>query len=271
MKRRTRTEKVRINRQMIQIFVKMNGPKECLLDVSMKDTVGGIVRKISNSACSHKQDVYMTCEGRVLRWNDELSCSGVRDGCTVSIMSKMHGGAKHRNKKNKVEKKPATIPHSQEPVRGQQEHDEEKIIESLLSHENAEDAVIRHFEETEETRKILANLAERNNSDMERWIQTYIELSGLDHEQKKTDVNGIRRAVEARRKGQVRQPTAAEEQYLAADEVQEARGWQDNFLRIREARGEESREQNSEWVPVLPNMEEAGGSHLQTTDRRNDG
>ena len=50
MTRRTRTQKVRINRQMIQIFVNMNVPKEFLLDVSMKDTVGGIVRKISNSA-----------------------------------------------------------------------------------------------------------------------------------------------------------------------------------------------------------------------------
>ena len=48
--RRTRTQKVRINRQMIQIFVNMNVPKEFLLDVTMKDTVGGIVRKISNSA-----------------------------------------------------------------------------------------------------------------------------------------------------------------------------------------------------------------------------
>ena len=39
-------------------------------------------------------------------------------------------------------------------------------------------------------------------------------------------------------------------------------------MRIREARGEESREQNSEWAPVVPNME-AGVSHLQTTDPRN--
>ena len=83
-------------------------------------------------------------------------------------------------KKNKVEKKPAAIPQSQEPVRGQQEHDEEKIIQSLLGHENAEDAVIQHFEETEE--KIIANLAKGYNSDMERWMQTYMELSRLDDE-----------------------------------------------------------------------------------------
>ena len=195
----------------------------------------------------------MKCEGRVLSWNDELKCSGVRDGCTVSIMSKMHGGGKHQIKKNKVEKKPATNPQSQEPVRGQQEHDEEKITQSLLGHENAEGANIRHFEETEETRKIIAKLAKGNNSDMERWIQTYME----DDEHKKTEG---------------RQPTAAQEQdrrvCFAADEVQEARGWHENFLRIREGRGEESREQNGEWAPVVPNME-AGGSHLQTTDPRN--
>ena len=45
-------------------------------------------------------------------------------------------------------------------------------------------------------------------------------------------------------------------------------GWQENFREYEKARGEESREQNSEWAPVVPNME-AGGSHLQTTDPRN--
>ena len=116
-------------------------------------------------------------------------------------------------------------------MRDQQEHDEEKIIQSLLSLENAEDAVIRHFMETEETRKIIANLAKGNNSDMERWIQTYAELWGSDDEEKKTEANGIRRALEARRKCQGRQPTAAQEQgkrvCFTADEVHKAREWQE--------------------------------------------
>ena len=91
MKRITRTPKTaRVNRQMIQIFVKVNGLKETLLDVSMTVTVGDMVRKIPNRVCAGKQEVYMTCEGRVLRWNEELRCAGVRDGCTVLIMSKMH-------------------------------------------------------------------------------------------------------------------------------------------------------------------------------------
>ena len=62
------------------------------------------------------------------------------------------------------------------------------------------------------TRRIIADLAKGNNSDMEKWIQTYAELTGLDDEQKKTEANGIRRAVEARRKGRGREPTAAQEQ-----------------------------------------------------------
>ena len=59
--------------------------------------------------------------------------------------------------------------------------------------------MIRYFDEAEGTRKIIANLAEGNNSDMEQWIQIFSELTGLDDEQKKTETNGIRRAVEARR------------------------------------------------------------------------
>ena len=63
-----------------------------------------------------------------------------------------------------------------------------------MSHENAEDAVIQHFEEAEGSRKIIADLAEGNNSDMEQWIQFCTESMGLDDEQTKTEANGIRRA-----------------------------------------------------------------------------
>ena len=106
--------------------------------------------------------MYVVCEGRVLRWSDELRSSGVSDGCTLYVLNVMRGGGKHRNKKNKAEKKPG---------RGQQEHDEEESIQksdpvqgqhepkkdnSLLSRESAEDEVIRHSEETEGTQKIIA-------------------------------------------------------------------------------------------------------------------
>ena len=99
----------------------------------------------------------------------------------------------------------------------------------------------------------------------------------MDDEQKKTEANGIRRAVEASGSGTGRKLTAAQEQdrrvYFTTEEVEEAREWQEKILRNREARGEESREPekkgsedgDDEWVPVVPNME-AGGTCLQTTD-----
>ena len=106
----------------------------------------------------------------------------------------------------------------------------------------------------------------------------------MDDEQKMTVADGSRRAVAAKRKGQGRQPTAAQEQGKKVcfteeeKEAQEAREWQERFMEKRrraQAREEERKEQekkrceedDDEWVPVVPNME-AGGSYLQTTDPR---
>ena len=111
VKRRTRTQETSQpeedgkNRQMIQIFVKVYGSKTFPLMVSPSDKVDDVMRRISNSGKSSKSDVYMTCEGRVLRWSDELTGSGVGDGCTVQIMNMMRGGANHRNKRKKAENK----------------------------------------------------------------------------------------------------------------------------------------------------------------------
>ena len=113
-------------------------------------------------------DVYVTCEGKVLKGNEELRSSIVGDGCTVQIMNMMRGT--HRNKKNR-EKQTTASPKGQEPERGQQEHNEEKIFQNLLSCEDAENKVIRRFQENEETPKIIARLAKKNNSDMARWIR----------------------------------------------------------------------------------------------------
>ena len=273
---------------MVQIFVKLDWLKTSPLMVSASDKVDDVLKRILNNEKSSNSDVYMTCEGRVLRWSDDLSSSGVSDGCTLYVLNRMCGGGKHKNKKNQTEKKLARSPKRQEPVRDQQEHDEENIIQSLLSRENVEEAVIRDFEETEGSRKIIADLAEGNKSDMERWIQTSPELTGLDDEQNKTTANGIRRAVEARRKDTGREPTAAPKQgkkvcfIMEEKEVQEARQWQEQFIekrrRAQEAHEEEWREQekkrygedDDERVPVVPDME-AGSSYFKTTYPRDEG
>ena len=59
----------------------------------------------------------------------------------------------------------------------------------------------------------------------------YTELTGLDDEQKKTEANGMRRALEARWKDQGRETTTAQEQGKKVcfteeeKEAQEARKW----------------------------------------------
>ena len=132
--------------------------------------------------------------------------------------------------------------------------------------ENAEDAVIRHFEDAEGSRKIIANLAEGNNSDMEQWIQIYTEWMGLDDEQKKTEGHGIRRADEARREDPGREPTAArgEGGARSARMAGEIHGKK----RMR-AQGNRYEEDEDERVLVVPNME-ARSSYLQTTYPRDE-
>ena len=62
-----RIDKVRA----IHIFIKVDGSKVLPLEMSPRNTVGDIMRRIPNSACDEKQEVYVTCEGGVLRGSDE--------------------------------------------------------------------------------------------------------------------------------------------------------------------------------------------------------
>ena len=71
---------------------------------------------------------------------------------------------------------------------------------------------------------------------MEKSIQICTELMRLDDEQKETTANGIRRAVEARRKDTGREPNAAQEQgkkvcwIVEEKEAQEVREWHEQFV-----------------------------------------
>ena len=89
----------------VQIFVKVNGSTKFPLDVSMNDKVSDVVRQIPSNV--HSRNVYVTCEGKVLRKGDELKSCGVSDGSTVQVV--MRGGQGH----SKAEKKQVK---GQEPV-----------------------------------------------------------------------------------------------------------------------------------------------------------
>ena len=85
------------------MFVKVDGSKAFPLEVSLSDKVGDVVKRIPSSACDSKRDVYMTCEGRVIRRSDDLKGCGISDGGTLQITPRIRGG-RHKGKKNKAEK-----------------------------------------------------------------------------------------------------------------------------------------------------------------------
>ena len=88
-------------RRMVQIIVKADEMKMVAMEVSPEDKV----QKILNTVSGSDWDVYVICEGRILRKSDKMKNCGVRDVSTVQVMSRMRGGGKHQDKKGKEEKK----------------------------------------------------------------------------------------------------------------------------------------------------------------------
>ena len=87
--------------RMVQMFVKVDGMNTVAMEVSPEDKV----QKILNTMSGSDRDVYVMCDGRILRKSDKLKSCGVRDGSTVQVMSRMQGGGKHKDNKGKEEKK----------------------------------------------------------------------------------------------------------------------------------------------------------------------
>ena len=85
-----------------QIFVKTDDLKTMTMDVTPNDKIQDVVRRGMGYS---KHDAYVTCEGRMLNENDELKSSEVRDGSTVRVVSRLRGGGRHKEKRNKAEKK----------------------------------------------------------------------------------------------------------------------------------------------------------------------
>ena len=111
-----RHEEGRKNCPVVQIFVEVDGSKAFSLDASLSDKVGDIAKRIPNSACCSKRDVYVTYEGRVIRRSDELRSSGVSDGSTLQVLSRMRGGKRLEDKKSKAERKQPASPGRSDPL-----------------------------------------------------------------------------------------------------------------------------------------------------------
>ena len=200
----------------VQIFVKLDEMKTVLREVSPEDKVQEILNTVGGS----DQDVYVTCEGRMLRKDEQLKSCGVRDGGTIQVTSRMRGGGKHRDKKSKAEKKQAASAKTTE----QKFTDEENGDRGSAIRECDKDATIRMIEESEGYRKIAKMISEGRDEEygMQCFKAELDEKSGLDEGQMKVLECGIRWAVEARRKGRDEQ----QEQRRQDEQEQRRRGEQ---------------------------------------------
>ena len=109
----------------------MDGSKTFPLEVSLSHEVGDIAKRIPDSACDIKRDVYMTFEGRGIRRSEDLKNCGTGDGSTVQVMSRMRGGGKHKDKASTAAKKRDRNPKKQhtrgQDAESQLEHNTEKL------------------------------------------------------------------------------------------------------------------------------------------------
>ena len=61
--------------------------------------VDDIVKRILNSRGCNNCDVYVACEGKALRRNEELRSCGVSDGCTVQVVNRIEENTETRRTK----------------------------------------------------------------------------------------------------------------------------------------------------------------------------
>ena len=116
----------------------------------------------------------------VLRINEKLESSGVTDGCTIQVTSRMRGGGQH---KDEVEKTQVT---RQEPVRSEGP--------AILDSER--EAVIRMLEETEEYPKIVGDVLGGSDIEvgrkMQHWVTALQERAEVDKGQMRVMECGLR-------------------------------------------------------------------------------
>ena len=97
----------------------------------------------------------MTTQGRVLRRNEKLESCGVTDGCTIQVTSRMRGGGgRHKDKRNKAEKKRGRCENGQE--------DQVEIVGGLCPEmtQSQKDVVIQMLERNEGYREIIKMISE---------------------------------------------------------------------------------------------------------------
>ena len=180
-------------KKMVQIFVKVNGSKATPMEVNLTDDkVEDVMRQIQKD-----EDVYVTMHGKVLRRDEKLKSCEVTDGCTTQVTSRLRGGGKHKDKRNKAGAKQGT----EESGKKDQEVGSmsDKCQEMT---KDQKDALIQTIERNEGYRRLITTISEAEDWEcrIQRFGKQLQEKSEIGEERAKVMEWGMRWAVEARRR-----------------------------------------------------------------------
>ena len=133
--------------------------------MSLNDKVNDVIKQIQNDV-----DMYVTMHGRVLKRSEKLRSSGVTDGCTIQVTSRMRGGGRHKDRRSRSEKKQAASANG----------NEQKSVEELESGRGPAllntngGAVDRMIAENEGYQEFVERLSKGSDVDMEHELERYL-------------------------------------------------------------------------------------------------
>ena len=183
--------KNRRQRQMVQIFVKVNGSKATPMEVNLTDDkVEDVIRRIQKD-----EDAYVTMHGRVLKRSERLKSCEVTDECTIQVTDRLRGGGRHKNRRSKAETK------GDVDERGQKDQQVRSLSDKCQEKTNAQkDVLIQTINGNEGYRRLITTISEAENwaYEIQCFGKQLLEKSGVEEERAKLMEWRMRWAVETR-------------------------------------------------------------------------
>ena len=183
----------RRQRKMVQIFVRVNGSKATPMEVNLTDDkVEDVMRQIQKD-----EDVYVTMHGKVLRRDEKLKSCEVTDGCTIQVTSRLRGGGKHKDKRNKADTKQGM---EESGKKDQQVGSMSDKCQEMTK--DQKDALIQTIERNEGYRRLITTISEAEDLEykIQRFGKQLQEKSEIGKERAKVMEWRMRWAVEARKR-----------------------------------------------------------------------
>ena len=155
------------SRSMVQILFKGDVSNSFPLDVSLRDTVRGVVRCIPSSACCSKRDVYGRYEGRVIPKEGraeelrEQRCERIAGHEQDELWRKAPGQGEQSEEE--TIRRPKEVRNISKTA-ATEGHKRIVDCESPAFQEHVKDAVVQLLEEHEGHQKIIARVSEGNDT-----------------------------------------------------------------------------------------------------------